>query len=212
MSELDDLTEGEEVEQVETEAQAEEQTTGEESAPPAPPEPEPKTVPVAALLDERSKRQALEARLAELEARDAPKLDLFEDPDAVLENLKREVMSHADQRWINASRAMVMAAKPDYAEREAAFIEMARENPSLSAEMMRSDNPALFAYETARKHAEYQQMQDIDAYKAKIRAELEAEMAAKNGVAPKPSLATATSATGGDLPSDDDLDSIVLGN
>lgn len=214
MSELDELTEDEADSTVVDEGEV----TGEEGATPAQPEaepepePAPQTVPLAALQDERRKRQELEAQIEQLRDQ-SPKPDIFEDPDAVLEKLKAEVIGHADQRWINASRAMVMASKPDYVEREAVFMELTQGNPSLVSEMMKADNPALFAYETARKHAEYQDMQNVDDLKAKMRAEIKAELEAEmGGSAPRPSLATTTAAGTGDLPSDDDLASLVLGD
>lgn len=56
---------------------------------------------------------------------------------------------------------------------------MAQENPTLKAEFHKAANPARFAYDTAKKAAEYDAMKDVDGYKAKLEAEVRKEVEEK---------------------------------
>lgn len=232
--ELDELTnepETEEAEAVEAEAEGTGKTGEEQEAPPASEEPEqPAHVPAAALRDERSKRQALERRLAELEAmQGAPaRPDANEDPEGAASYLQQQMQGEVWKVKAGLSRSMVASQKADYAEREAEFIEMAADNPDLVRQMYNSENPALFAYETARKHKEYLELQNVDEAKAKlraeVRAEIEAELTAKaeaeragegrrHAAAHTPSLSDVTTAGAShDAAPSEDLSEIALGD
>lgn len=128
----------------ETEA---EEVKGEDNAktPDAKDEDDGQPVPKKALLDERRKRQALEAENAELKKNKEPE-EQTSDIGTIL--LKER---------INNSRELMMELKPDYEEVETVFIDMTKENPSLIAEMNASRNPAKFAYTKAKEHLEYQE-------------------------------------------------------
>jgi hypothetical protein len=67
-------------------------------------------------------------------------------------------------------------AKPDYVERETQFAEMAKADPNLAAQLREHPHPAKFAYETAVKHEKMKEFEDVDALKARIRAEVLAEL------------------------------------
>jgi hypothetical protein len=248
VSELDDLVGEEEAEPeavAEPEVVAEEaapaeettaetaSTTGETAgAPPAPKaDPVPAHVPVPALLDERAKRQEAEREAKELRAqlaeRDAPAPDPINDPAGAFEHLQQSFNQQLTQLNIKQSRMLVMGQKEDFTEREQQFMKLASENPTLVDEMLQADNPALYAYDTAVKHEELAALKDVDGYKAKLRAEVEAEVRAELAKAGEtaatetaqaakaagiPSLATATESGSGSVPSDDDLSSIVAGH
>ena len=62
--------------------------------------------------------------------------------------------------------------KDDYESREQEFIELAQSNPEYVTQLRASPNPARFAYETAIRHQEMAQLQNVDEYKSKLRAEL----------------------------------------
>ena len=136
----------------------------------------------AAVIAERRKRQELEKRLAEIEAaqREAPKRpDVFDDQDGAFNHVQQQLQSEMVNMRLEFAQEMMRDAHPDYDELEAEFIEMARENPVLQAELRNSRNPARYAYETARKARAAQELQNIDAYKEKLKAELRAELEAE---------------------------------
>lgn len=171
---------------------------------------------MAAVLDERQKRQALQRELDEANAKLAAKSevvrpDVFEDQDGAFAHLESKVSNMLMKDRLNLSREMMSMTKNDYLEMENVFVEMAKADPALTREMLAHPNPARFAYETAVKKQEYANMQNIDEYKAKLRAEVRAEVerelqgatetharseARKSG-ADVPSLANASASSGG---------------
>ena len=141
---------------------------------------------------EREKRQRIEAELAQIRQQQQQQFDpqvFHQDPRAISE--------YVDQRLtlerINLSRSMVASLNPDYDEVEQLFVDEAGRNPMLREEMLRSENPALFAYQTGKQIKEFRQMQDPTAYreriKAELRAEMEAEVAAKEAARAKTAAA-----------------------
>lgn len=139
------------------------------------------SVPLAAQVAERKRRQAAEARARELEAeiqkyreKEAP--DPYEDPDAFAQH--HDAKSIAAK--VNASRSTVSALKDDYAEMEQVFMGMVQDesgnviDASLVARMQAADSPALFVYEQAREHLETRKWRDPEqraATEAQIRAD-----------------------------------------
>ena len=165
---------------------ADDNTTGEKQAEPPAAESvkAPEHAPIAALVDERHKRQLAEQRYAELEARiaqqeAAPAVDVIEDPEGAYAALKAEFRN---ELWKTKAALSIASAKrlyTDFAEKEATFVEMATANPYLAQQMQASDDPAEFAYQAARKAGEFAEMQDVDVYRAKIEAEVRAKIAAE---------------------------------
>lgn len=220
--ELDELTkepeelaapeepEGEEAEaEEETEVDSEEEPEGETPSPEPEKEEQPWTL--AAVLDERQKRQHYEARVAELEKQLE---ESSTKPPDVLED-QEGFMAHTDQKidqklWsmkADLSRDMMQTLKADYPEKEAKFLEMVKDDPTLQSKMLGHPNPARFAYETAEKAMKFEQIQDVDKWEAqkvkeleeKIRKEMEEAAQAtqaseaKKSQADVPSLAAASS-------------------
>jgi len=240
MSELDDLIEGDneaevaevveetpevEAAEVETEDVA---TEGETAEPPAADEPKETHVPIAALTDERHKRQEAERKFNELQAQieaQTPPPNPIDDPEGALEHLRGEVSKGMWEMKTDLSREMMSGIHSDYAEKEQAFIEMAQTNPALVQQMQAAPNPAKFAYETATKAAELAELQNVDEYKAKLKAELRNELLAEmkaegdktsqtqaliDDAADVGALAT-TRASNGRFVADDDLSSVLDG-
>lgn len=170
-----------------------------------------------AVLDERRKRQELEQRLKDLESKKEPEQapDWWADPEKAAQHQSQQIEARLYQQKVELSQDFMRSQHEDYDDMEARFMEMAQENPTLRTELQKSANPARFAYETARKAAEYDAMKDVDSYKAKLEAdvrkdveaklrkeiEAEQEKKAKKEAAIDPSLAS-TSSKGG-LTSDD---------
>lgn len=176
-------------------------------------------IPISAYLDEKRKRQELEAKLQEKEQpkpqeKDEP--DMFVDPKAYTEGIKNEIKQTVLSERINLSRELMLETKADYAEKEARFAATVKAEQEagngfspLLAKMHASANPAKFAYETAAKamadEAKAKLLDEIGdpaAYKEKLKAEILAEIGqstptekpAKPLVEKAPSLATASAA------------------
>lgn len=143
---------------------------------------EPDSWTKAAVLDERKKRQALEAELEALKrAQQQPepkKVDLFEDPEGYQKHVEQSIQKARIEDRIALSREIFASMKDDYEEAEAAFIDMAKQFPQLVDEMLSAPVPAKFAYEQGKKALAFNEMKSFDAnaYKAKLREELRAEL------------------------------------
>lgn len=175
------------------------------------PEPE-KTVPLAALMAERSKRQEIEARWQAQAQAAQPKPDFYADPENYVHAVTR-------QNAISMSVAMAEAQYPDFRERLAVFMEEAQKNPVLAAQAEAHAHPALFAYQQAKRIEEFRSMQDVDAYKARLRTEIEAEVKArleaeqaalhKTRAAIPPDLTVVRGSKQADAPTDESIRSIL---
>lgn len=142
---------------------------------------EPENWTKAAVLDERKKRQALEAELEALKRQQQPeakKVDLFEDPEGYQKQVEQSIQKARIEDRISLSREIFASMKDDYEEAEAAFIDMAKQFPQLVDEMLAAPVPAKFAYEQGKKALAFNEMKafDADAYKAKLREELRTEL------------------------------------
>lgn len=185
--------------------------------PPAPevpttPEPHAETVPLAALRAEREKRQRYEAELAQY--RQQPQAPQF-DPQ-VFHQDPRSISDYVDQRLvlerINLSRDFVASMHDDYEAMESSFVEEATRNPALRDEMLRSGNPAMFAYKYAKGVQTMREIQTGDLEKrlrAEIEAKVRAEISAKPAVNVPPDLSATRSATVQESVPDDSLESIL---
>lgn len=110
--------------------------------------PEP-TVPLAALQDERRKRQELAERLSSMEqqAAAAARPDPFEDPAGAAEFDRRESADSAFRLRCDMSQEMMRQTHADYDEVESLFVEMAEANPALAIQLANHPFPARFAYQ-----------------------------------------------------------------
>lgn len=178
--------------EVEAQAEPEAEATGEpeppatveqtESAPPADKE---SSAFKTAYLDEKRKRQELEQRLADLEKPQPKAPDPIEDPEGFAAFQDNKMAESAYKLKADISRALMMELKDDYEELEAVFMEMAERDKTLVASIRESDNPAKFAYETAKEHREIQKLRD-PAYLEKLideKATAKAEEIAKQMLA-----------------------------
>ena len=130
-----------------------------------------------AVKDERGKRQKAEARIIELEATIKGKgeekaiPDVFEDQEGFVKSLQSQHQEDLARSRIQIFREVQIEAHDDYEEKEAKFIELAKANPILITQMNNKPNPAKFVYEQMLKHEQFEEMQDIDAFRDKIRSE-----------------------------------------
>lgn len=169
--------------------ESEDQTEDEDET--ATPAEENRTVPIAALTDERRKRQAIEEELRQIRQQYAPPEpeapDPVEDPDGYKAYVKNQAEAEMILGRIEQSRQRMLESTPDYEEMERTFLYLNTLNPELAKQMNASHDPAKFAYETAVQYRENE--------KAKLRAEIEAELSSqKPATKPKPKVPDLTKA------------------
>lgn len=171
-----------------------------------------------AVLDERRKRQEIEAKLREYESKVNKQEQQIEEGGEQQEIPVSSLILH---ERINLSRELMIDKHEDYEEMESVFVDMAKDNPMLVHQMNQSANPAKFAYNKAKEHAqylEYQSIKDTDDFKAFVEArksgaiqkpQVETESQKRNKSAIKvPDLINATSAKSGHIEGTKDLNQI----
>ena len=142
-----------------------------------------------AAQEERAKRQALEQRLAAMEAakpKEAEKA-FWDDPEGAIAKQKREFEQQILSMRLGTSEQIARSRYADFDEKVAKFTELANTTPGLAQQMFAHPDPATFVYQTAKNHIELQQAGGIEEMRAKIeretaarvRAEVEAELNAK---------------------------------
>ena len=175
----------------EPKAEAEEANAEAEVDAPPVSEDEAERVPVAALKDERTRRQAAEAELNALRTQEAdtPRPDVFEDPDGAFAHLEQQFDAKLLTAKLDMSEQMAEEAHPDYDEKLDAFAEAVQSDPSLSQKLVAHPNPGEFAYRAGAQHLLLKDGGGIEGLvaraKAEGRAEAEAEFKGKSGVADK---------------------------
>ena len=138
----------------------------------------------ATALDERKKRQALQAELDALKKPPAPKPDFWTDPEARFAAERVDIEQKLQRERLLMSEDMARDKYKDFDEVIGHFQSAVEQNPALAAQMTSSRNPAEFAYRQGLLHRELGAVNgDPIAYRTKleadIRAKLEAEFAAK---------------------------------
>lgn len=201
-----------EPEQVEQEAQSLERDEkgrfakkGEESASPAPVEKK-EEFDGAATIGERRRRQEAEDRIAELERQlqsfqnpPAPPPSMWEDEKGWQQHFGQQITNEATQfaslnAKLDMSEMLAGQAHTDFDEKKAVFLELVQSNPELRQTAMQDRHPWEKAYQIATNHTTMQEMQatNMDELRAKIRAEIEAEMGGQAPTRPTapPTLST----------------------
>ena len=185
-------------------------------------------VPLAALKAEREKRQreqqetlALRQQLAQYQQQQpaAPEPDFYADPTQYVQQVVQSERQQMTQALHMALEADAREAFPDYDEVLAELGEAARDNPTLRQQVFASPNPAKAAYKLGKQLREMKAMQDPQAYRQKIEAEVRASIAAEltaketaraaAAAAIPPDLSAARSTRDTEVAEPDDLDSIL---
>jgi len=176
-----------------------EQQAAAEDSPPEPEKSDKQTdvdtpVPgVGGIIDERRKRQEAEQDLSDVRAqlREAQAQlqqqqqqptqvpDPLDDQQGYADHIQQQVDERIRAATFEMSQQLMRAQHDDYDQSADAFLELAKSNPQLVAEMQAHPMPAKFVYETAKKAEQYAEMQDIDSYRAKLAAEVRAEVKAE---------------------------------
>lgn len=228
--EYDFLEQPESVEVADTppEPVAETVVTPETPAPVAPTATDPpeERVPLAALKAEREKRQQREAKLAEYERELAqlrqpaqPQPDFYEQPQQYIQTIIQQERQQMSQALMGALEEQARVVFNDYDEVIADVTEAAQGNPMIVQQVMASANPALAAYKLGKQLRELKNMQDPQAYRQRIEAEVRAQIAkeqadkesarANAAQAIPPDLSAARASKGDEVAPDDSLDSIL---
>jgi hypothetical protein len=173
--------ETQETEELEVEEPESEEPTAEKEpeAPAASQESENESWTKSAVLDERRKRQALEAELEELRrSKQEPEKvpDVIDDQAGYTDYVSNKVKAEISQARIEMSQEFMRMQDSEYDIKEAEFLEMAKDNPQLAKEVLNHSMPAKFVVETVNKARELKKLENVDEYKAQLRAEVEAEI------------------------------------
>jgi len=134
-----------------------------------------------AYLDEKRKRQKLEAQI-EASKQEKPKApDIFENQDDYTGFVQSEINSAVGNTRAEMSE---FYARREYGDAEVSekmekFEEMAKENPALMAEVRNSVAPWHTMVEKVDAAQKMAELQDVPAYEAKVRAEIEAKVRAE---------------------------------
>lgn len=143
-------------------------------------------VPIAALLDEREKRQAYERELAQLKqqlaqqnAKPEEVPDVLDDSGKFVSHLEQKFEGKLFQNRVEMSQEFMRMTHQDYDEAEAKFVQMVQENPSLAQQMRSAQLPAKFVYDTVKKAEKLAKLENVDEFEAKTRAEIEAKVRAE---------------------------------
>lgn len=167
--------------------------------PPAPAAEAPEDrVPQAALLDERRKRQAYEREVETLREQLARSkepaksaTDIWSDPEAYVSAAEKRAIAAAEARMAdmvgnitaNVSEQFARRQYPDYDAKREAFAQRLESDPVIRAEFNRhiADGGDLgeFVYRTATRLQEMADFNNIDAYRAKVEAEVRARLEAE---------------------------------
>jgi hypothetical protein len=136
-----------------------------------------------AVQDERRKRQDLERQLEELRKQNEKpeeSVSVFDDEKAAFDKIRDEYRQEVATVKVEIAREMMMDTHKDYEQMEKFFIEeIAPNNPFLQSEVQKASNPAKFVYENAKKYQQYQEMQDVDGMRERLKSELRKELEAE---------------------------------
>lgn len=142
-----------------------------------------------AAQEERGKRQALEARLRELEAAKPaePAKTFWDDPEAAMQAQEARLRQESLNTRLNTAELIARQRHPDFDEKVALFAQVVQQNPQIQQQWLQAMDPAEFAYTIGKNHQEFQQVGSMEEYRAKIeretaarvRTEVEAELKAK---------------------------------
>lgn len=156
----------------------------EEDAPPASGQ---DNVPIKALQDERRKRQELEQQLAAMQRPADPPVSIWDNDEKWQQQFGEKVTQSAVQHAalnarLDTSEMLASQAHEDFEQVKAEWLEMVQQNPELRQQALADRHPWERAYQQAKNARTMKELgaTSIDDLKAKLRAELEAEMANKS--------------------------------
>jgi hypothetical protein len=138
-----------------------------------------------AVLDERRKRQELEKKVAEYEAKlrqpqqpqqQQEQPDWFASPEQAAQAMQAQFAQSMFETRVATSERILKKEHADYDEVSNLFAERAKHDPHLLQQLYQHPFPAEFAYEVGQQIKLFEEIKDPKAYREKVRAELLAEM------------------------------------
>lgn len=159
----------------------------------------------------RDENRELKRHLAQIEQRlsqpaqpATPPPDFWDDPHGYMSSqfasFGEQLLGQFEQRQqvqrLNASEEAAKARYADYDEAYLAFEQAVQHNPRLAVELAQSSDPGEFAYSKGKAALAIQTVGSLDALKAQIRAEVEAEAKAHFQPAQRLVLPSTTAADG----------------
>lgn len=181
----------------EPQTEAEPETGDTTQAVPPTAETDPPHVPIAALKDERSKRQALEAQVSEMQRQlealkatpatpvEPPKPAEIPNPATDPAAYHRYVQGSIINERLNTSQMIAAEKYPDLDAAIDTFQAMAKADPSLFDKLYAQPNPYEWAYREVKKHEALKDLGDDPmAFRKKLEAEIRAQIAAETPKTP----------------------------
>lgn len=127
--------------------------------------------PIAALIEERRKRQELEQELQRYRE-SKPKTDFFEDPDKATTEHVREAMSPLEREVLDLKVQLQRLKNPDFDEVMMLVLEKAQADPLLKHQIDSAPDPMTFIYREGKRMKELADVDgDIAKYREKVLAE-----------------------------------------
>jgi len=147
-------------------------------------EEKPHAVPVQALLEERRKRQELEARLQQIQQPQVKDEDFWQAPAAAARQLMTSETQAMQQEIANIkynlAEDLTRSLHSDYdTVRDGFLAKVHAGDPwavAVAQQMSTAPNPAKFVYDQSKRQAQLEQIGDLGSYEARIRAEERAKV------------------------------------
>lgn len=132
-----------------------------------------------AMREEREKRQALEAKLRELQTPKQP-VDPWSDLPGALKSTQEQIREELFVERCNLTEEIVRQKHSDFDSVREVFVEAANANPALWAQIRQERNPAEFVYREGLRIRELKDVGgDFTAYRAKIEKDVETRLRAE---------------------------------
>lgn len=146
-----------------------------------PKKPELTKADVAAIIDERRKRQELERELTQLRQQQKPKTDLFENPDVAIQERLQERLAPLEQTIMNLQVELAKSKMTDFDDAAKAFFTHAQNDPVMMHQADTAPDPFAFIYREGKRLMELGDVGgDIVKYREKVTAESKAEIAKRD--------------------------------
>ena len=133
---------------------------------------------------ERRKRQELERKLIEMQAKlpagdpDKPK-GFWDDPEAGLKTHEERMRQIATETRLNTAEMIARSRYPDFDEKIVKFAELVQQTPGLAQQWLAAHDPAEYAYKLGKNHMDLQQAGSLDKLRSEIETKARAEERAK---------------------------------